>query len=104
MSSTPPPPGSEPSEAPTQHAEVPSEPPESGRPLGGVQRPQPLATLPLPGNAELPIYLLAVALVGIVALISDDVDAGDWVFAIVFLTAAYVLSRGIAKASRVFEY
>jgi len=39
----------------------------------------------------------------IVALASDSFGAHDWAVATTWLTAAYILSRGIAKASRVLE-
>jgi len=38
-----------------------------------------------------------------VAGVSSRVDASDWFVATTVLTAAYVISRGIAKASRVLE-
>ena len=97
--STPPP---EPSEVPIQQEAAPP-PPATARPLGGSER-EPFALLPVPGNAELLIYALALLLIGIVTLVSDDVDAGDFVSATTIITAAYLISRGIAKASRVFEY
>jgi len=62
------------------------------------------AVLPTPGNAELVVYILATILVAIVALASDQVDSGAFVTAFTALTFAYLLSRGIAKASRVLEH
>jgi len=38
-----------------------------------------------------------------VAAVSDGFDAHGWAVATTWLTAAYILSRGIAKASRVLE-
>ena len=96
--SAPPP---EPADAPTQHEAAP--PPPGARSFGGSER-EPFALLPVPGNAELLIYVLALLLIGIVTLASDDVDAGDFVGSATIITAAYLISRGIAKASRVFEY
>jgi hypothetical protein len=61
------------------------------------------ALMPTPGNAELVVYILATIFVGIIALASDRVDAPAFVNAFTFFTVAYVLSRGIAKASRVLE-
>lgn len=61
------------------------------------------ALMPTPGNAELVVYILATILVAIVALASDQVDSGAFVTAFTALTFAYLLSRGIAKASRVLE-
>jgi hypothetical protein len=40
----------------------------------------------------------------IVALASDRVDAPAWMEFFKWTTAAYLISRGIAKASRVFEH
>ena len=63
-----------------------------------------LARLPIPGNAELLVYALATILVGIVALASDEVNSGAFVEFFKWVTAAYLISRGIAKASRVLEH
>jgi len=59
--------------------------------------------MPTPGNAELVVYILATIFVGIITLANDSVDAPEFVTAFTFFTVAYVLSRGIAKASRVLE-
>jgi hypothetical protein len=61
------------------------------------------ARLPLPGNAELLVWLIALIVAAIVAAIADTVDAGAWFQFFLWTTAAYLLSRGIAKASRVLE-
>jgi hypothetical protein len=61
------------------------------------------ARMPIPGNAEFVVYVLALIVFLLVALIDDHVDAGSWMTAATVLTAAYLLSRGIAKASRVLE-
>jgi hypothetical protein len=61
------------------------------------------ATLPVPGNAELLIYVLATIVIAIIALAADQVDSGAFVTAFTALTFAYLISRGIAKASRVLE-
>jgi hypothetical protein len=61
------------------------------------------ARLPIPGNAEFVVYLLALIVFLLVALIDDHVDAGAWMTAATVVTSAYLLSRGIAKASRVLE-
>ena len=60
-------------------------------------------TVPIPGNAELLIYVVATILVAIIALASNSVNSGAFVTAFTAITFAYLLSRGIAKASRVFE-
>jgi len=61
------------------------------------------AIMPTPGNAELVVYILAAILVAIIALAADSVDSPQWVDWFKWVTAAYLISRGIAKASRVLE-
>jgi len=61
------------------------------------------AIMPTPGNAELVVYLLAMILLAIIALASDAFDVRGWVTAFTAITVAYLISRGIAKASRVLE-
>jgi hypothetical protein len=61
------------------------------------------ALMPTPGNAELVVYVLATILVAIIALAADQVDSGAFVTAFTAITFAYLISRGIAKASRVLE-
>ena len=63
-----------------------------------------MARVPIPGNAEFAVYLVAVILVAIIALASDRVDGNGFVNALIWMTAAYLISRGIAKASRVLEH
>jgi len=81
-------------------------PPGSGydRPGGGPNVNFNLSALPVtPGNAELLVYILATILIAIIALASDAVNSGAFVTAFTALTFAYLISRGIAKASRVLE-
>jgi hypothetical protein len=61
------------------------------------------ALMPTPGNAELAVYVIATLIVTIVALVDDAVNAPGWVDFFKWATAAYLISRGIAKASRVLE-
>jgi hypothetical protein len=61
------------------------------------------AVMPTPGNAELVVYFLATILLAIIALASDRFDVSGWATAFTAITVAYLLSRGIAKASRVLE-
>jgi hypothetical protein len=61
------------------------------------------ASLPVPGNAELVFFVLVELLIAIVIAISDDLGAGHFVEVTKWLGAAYLISRGIAKASRVLE-
>ena len=79
-------------------------PQPSGRPYTGMTRsPVSGAILPVPGNAELAIWFVTVIVLAIVAAVADSFDAHGWAVATTWLTAAYVISRGIAKASRVLE-
>ncbi len=61
------------------------------------------ALMPTPGNAELVVYFLATILIAIIALAADSVDSPAFVTAFTAITFAYLISRGIAKASRVLE-
>ena len=73
----------------------------------GYNRPSPTinigALMPTPGNAELVVWVLASIILAIIALAADNFDANGWSVAFTWITAAYLLSRGIAKASRVLE-
>ena len=88
MSTTPPP------EQPTQ---------TTPRPYGGGGLTVDVAKLPIPGNAEFALYLVALIVAWIVAWASDVLNAASWFDFFQWLTIAYLLSRGIAKASRVLE-
>ena len=61
------------------------------------------ARMPMPGNAEFVFFVIAMLLLAIIALASDVFNIPDWVDVFKWLGAAYLLSRGIAKASRVLE-
>lgn len=61
------------------------------------------AILPVPGNAELAIYLFAVIVLAIIWAASDLFGASTFATLFTWLTIGYILSRGIAKASRVLE-
>ena len=65
--------------------------------------PMDAARLPIPGNAEFLVYVVAVILAWIVCWLSDSLRANDWLLTFTVLTAFYLLSRGVAKASRVLE-
>jgi hypothetical protein len=88
MSTTPPP------EQPTQ---------TTRRPYGGGGLTVDVARLPIPGNAEFALYLVALILAWIVAWASDVLNAASWFDFFQWVTIAYLLSRGVAKASRVLE-
>ena len=60
-------------------------------------------TLPIPGNAEAVFVVLAAIGLALLAWIADGISDRDWWTTFTVLAAVYILSRGIAKASRVFE-
>src|SRR5919108_288620 len=62
-----------------------------------------VARLPIPGNAEFALYLVVLIVAWIVAWASDVLNASSWFDFFQWVTIAYILSRGIAKASRVLE-
>jgi hypothetical protein len=62
------------------------------------------ARMPVPGNAEFLLWLVVEIVFGIIWAASDAVDAGAFVIATAAITFAYLISRGIAKASRVLEH
>jgi hypothetical protein len=71
------------------------------------RRPRPEVPLGLglfPGSAELAVWVLALLVAMLVTWISDSLGSADWLGFFKWTTAAYLISRGIAKASRVFEY
>jgi hypothetical protein len=79
-------------------------PPPPGSGYGGLSgTPVSGAILPVPGNAELAIWFIVEVVLAIVAAVADGFDVHDWAVATTWLTAAYIISRGIAKASRVLE-
>jgi hypothetical protein len=85
---------------------MPPDPPQQTPPpsyTGLGRMPTSGAILPVPGNAEIAIWFIVELVLGIVALASDGFDAHGWAVATTWLTSAYILSRGIAKASRVLE-
>ena len=82
---------------------TPPEPPEQQGYAGLGRTPVSGAILPVPGNAEIAVWFIVEIVLAIVAAVSDGFDAHGWAVATTWLTAAYILSRGIAKASRVLE-
>ena len=54
-------------------------------------------------NGELIFFLFLWIVVFIVTLADEGVDWGDFVLATVVLGFAYLVSRGIAKAGKVYE-
>jgi hypothetical protein len=84
----------------------PEQPPPATPPpayTGIARSPMSGAILPVPGNAEIAVWFIVEVVLAIVAAVADDFDASGWAVATAVLTAAYLLSRGIAKASRVLE-
>ena len=91
------------STTPPEQPTTPQQPPGgygAGRPNLNVNLE---ALMPTPGNAEMVVYILAAIVVAIIALAADAVDSPQWVDWFKWVTAAYLISRGIAKASRVLE-
>ena len=83
-------------------------PPDQGRgpdvPMGQtLGSPGSIARLPMPGNAEFAVYFVIEVIFTIIWIVAESVNTHDWVWFTTILTAFYVLSRGIAKASRVLE-
>jgi hypothetical protein len=62
-----------------------------------------VARLPIPGNAEFALYLAVLIIAWLIVWISDVLNAASWFDLFQWVTIAYLLSRGIAKASRVLE-
>jgi hypothetical protein len=92
-------------EQPTQQSVPPVEPEQPpSQPGHTISVNLPQARLPVPGNAEWALWLVVEIVFAIIWIVSDDFDAGGFVAATTALTAAYLLSRGIAKASRVLEH
>jgi len=81
-------------------AATPPEDPQ--RPAYGYSVPT-VARLPIPGNAEFVVYALVWFVILLIWVISDEVGSYEFAFLTVILTFGYLLSRGIAKASRVLE-
>ena len=63
-----------------------------------------MARLPIPGNAEFLVYLIALIVAMLVCWIADTLDSSSWLGFFQWTTIAYILSRGVAKASRVLEH
>ena len=61
------------------------------------------ALMPMLGNAELALYVVALIVALIVTAAWNSVTMPFWFEFFRWTTAAYLLSRGIAKASRVLE-
>ena len=63
----------------------------------------PGARLTVPGNAEWLLWLIVEIVFAIIWAASPSVDGGTFMEWSAIVTFAYLISRGIAKASRVLE-
>jgi hypothetical protein len=82
---------------------TPTEPGGMRPPMGGMSGAWGGARMPIPGNAEFAVYFLIEVIFAIIWIAAESVNTHDWVWFSTILTAFYILSRGIAKASRVLE-
>ena len=87
----------------TMPPEQPSAPPPGPGYTGLGRTATTGAILPVPGNAELAVYLFAVIVLAIIWAASDLFSSATFATLFTWLTIGYILSRGIAKASRVLE-
>ena len=62
-----------------------------------------MARLPIPGNAEFAVYVIVLVVFGLVAIFDDHVSADRFVWGATWVTFGYLISRGLAKATRVLE-
>jgi len=86
---------------PTQHTPpLPQSPPGYG-PGSGVWLPG--ARMPIPGNAEWAMWLAVEIVFAIVWAASPAVTGVTFMTMTAIVTFGYLVSRGIAKASRVLE-
>jgi hypothetical protein len=81
---------------------TPSEP-GGGRPTMAMPSIPSGARMPIPGNAEFAVWFVVEVVFILIWIIADSVNTLIWVEVTTVLTAFYLLSRGIAKASRVLE-
>jgi hypothetical protein len=82
---------------------APGEQPPPAAPYGLRPGNIDFARMPIPGNAELILFLLVWLVIFLIWVFSDEVGAGTFATLTVALTFGYLISRGIAKASRVLE-
>ena len=77
-------------------------PPPANRPVAWDNMPD-MARLPIPGTAEFAVYLIALIVAMLVCWIADTLGSASWLNFFQWTTIAYIVSRGVAKASRVLE-
>jgi hypothetical protein len=83
----------------------PEQPPSQAtrqQPAYGYNLPN-VARMPVPGNAELLVYLVIELIFVLIWIVADSVNTYTWVVMTTVLTFGYMLSRGIAKAGKVLE-
>ena len=61
------------------------------------------ARMPIPGNAEFALWFIVEIVFIIIWIAAESVNTLIWVEVTTVTTSFYLLSRGIAKASRVLE-
>ena len=72
----------------------PDEQPTTRQPAGSYTvNMSDIARLPIPGNAELLIWVLALIVAWLVCWIADSLTANDWLTFFMFTTVAYLISR-----------
>ena len=77
--------------------------PGGTRPSMGMPHIPSGARMPIPGNAEFALWAFIEIVFVVIWIAAESVDTQQWVLYTTVLTAFYILSRGIAKASRVLE-
>jgi hypothetical protein len=82
---------------------TPSTPPPEQRGYGYTSAAHPLAGVAVPFNSELVLYLLIEILFAILWAATDPVNSAVFASLTAAVTVGYLISRGIAKASRVIE-
>ena len=82
------------------------------QPAGGTARPSMTgmmpgqwsgARMPIPGNAEFALWFVVEIVFVLIWIFAKSVDTQFWTIITTVTTSFYLLSRGIAKASRVLE-
>jgi hypothetical protein len=81
--------------------ETPTTPGTGG--YGTARTMPPLPAMPFPMNPEFIVYLIVWIVIVLLWLFSDEIGANGFATYTVALTFGYLISRGIAKASRVYE-
>ena len=86
---------------------TPSPPPQEQAPTGygyAHGAANPLAGMTVPFNSELVVFLLIEALFAILWATTREINPAVFASLTAALTVGYLISRGIAKASRVLEH